>query len=113
MRPKRGYLRELTHALAIHGAARAFHCSIAPAASSINVATILGFDTMTTCDAPLTTTISLAAARLAMKAEACGGIFLSSSPYTNQDGMVFQAVCFAFSLNADWVMGRCVTAITL
>src|ERR1700689_4285888 len=101
MRPKRGYLRELTHALAIHGAARAVHWSIAPAASSINVATILGFDTMTTCDAPFTTTICLAAARSAMKAETCGGIFPSLSPYTNQDEMVFQTECLAFSPHAD------------
>ena len=37
---------------------------------------------ITTCDAPFTTTVSRECARFAMNASACGGIFRSRSPYT-------------------------------
>lgn len=52
----------------------------ADAACSINFATALGWETITTCEPPLTTTLFFAPALLAMNAMACGGMFLSSSP---------------------------------
>lgn len=52
----------------------------ASAALSISFATGSGFDTITTCEAPLITTVSWACARAAMNAEASGGMFLSLSP---------------------------------
>ena len=53
---------------------------LAVAALSIIRATGSGFDTITTCEAPWMTLISLACARLAMNGKVCGGMFLSWSP---------------------------------
>lgn len=50
------------------------------AASSISFATWSGCDVITTCEAPSTTTVFLAFARLAMKAWASAGMFLSALP---------------------------------
>ena len=50
------------------------------AAASMSFATASGCDIMTTCEAPLTTTVCFECARSAMKACACGGMFLSWSP---------------------------------
>lgn len=54
------------------------HC--ADAASAISFATASGCDVITTCDAPLTTTVFTDFARSAMKAKAAGGMFLSALP---------------------------------
>lgn len=57
-----------------------FPCAVHRAASSINSATAFGWETMTTCDAPFTTTVRLEPARLAINPSASAGIFLSASP---------------------------------
>ena len=50
------------------------------AASTMSLATTSGLDVITTCDAPLTTTVFADLARWAMKACVAGGMFLSPSP---------------------------------
>src|SRR5688572_20266918 len=49
----------------------------AVAAVSISCATSAGFESITTCEAPFTTTVCRELARSAMNANACGGMFLS------------------------------------
>ena len=65
---------------------------------------------ITTCEAPSTTDVARGRARSAMKACNFGGIAVSRSPYTNQDGTVFQAGSVAGSLNAMSVTGLCAAA---
>lgn len=52
----------------------------ASAASTIRRVTSFGREIMTTCEAPLTTTVFTDFARSAMKASAAAGMFLSRSP---------------------------------
>lgn len=54
------------------------HCAVA--AFSIWLATAWACETITTCEAPFTTTVARDLARSAMNAWAAGGMFLSASP---------------------------------
>lgn len=62
------------------GATQGFAVATASAASAIIRATSFGREIMTTCEAPLTTTVFIDFARSAMKACTAGGMFLSRSP---------------------------------
>lgn len=63
------------------GAPSPEHAAYLPtAASSISLATSVGCDVITTCEAPSMTTVFLEPARLAMKSIAAAGIFLSALP---------------------------------
>jgi hypothetical protein len=57
-----------------------FAGTTASAASTISRLTSFGREIMTTCEAPLTTTVFIDFARSAMKASAAAGMFLSRSP---------------------------------
>jgi len=57
---------------------RLTHCAVA--AFSIWLATAWACDTITTCEAPFTTTVPRDLARSAMNLSATGGMFLSASP---------------------------------
>ncbi len=56
------------------------HRYFAAAACSMILATSPGWETITTCDAPFTTTVSFEPARFAMKDSAAPGMFKSRSP---------------------------------
>ena len=79
----------------------------------MNLATASECEIITTCEAPSTTEVARARARSAMKACNFGGIAVSRSPYTNHDGMVFQACSVAGSLNAMSVTGLYAAAANL
>ena len=79
----------------------------------MTLATASECEIITTCEAPSTTDVARGWARSAMKACNFGGIAVSRSPYTNHEGMVFQAASVAGSLNAMSVTGLCVAAASL
>ena len=71
----------------------------------MTLATASECEIITTCEAPSTTNVVRGRARSAMKLCNFGGMAVSRSPYTNQDGMVFQAGSVV-QFVGRWILAR-------